>query len=97
MAVEVGVHVDTARTWRGRFADLGPPGLADRKRPGQPPLPPRCKLRRSRRRPAGFRPRPTRRRPAGRARSRPARPRRAWHRALPASIAERAATEPGAA
>ncbi|WP_241779707.1 helix-turn-helix domain-containing protein [Streptomyces natalensis] len=24
------------RTWRGRFADLGLPGLADRKRPGRP-------------------------------------------------------------
>ncbi|MEH0824219.1 MULTISPECIES: IS630 family transposase [unclassified Micromonospora] len=36
IAVEVGVHVDTVRTWRGRFADLGLPGLADRKRPGRP-------------------------------------------------------------
>lgn len=36
IAVEVGVHVDTVRTWRGRFADRGLPGLADRKRPGRP-------------------------------------------------------------
>ena len=36
IAVEVGVHVDTVRAWRGRFADLGLPGLADRKRPGRP-------------------------------------------------------------
>ncbi|WP_457520715.1 IS630 family transposase [Streptomyces sp. TE3672] len=36
IAVEAGVHVDTVRTWRGRFADLGLPGLADRKRPGRP-------------------------------------------------------------
>ncbi|MFD5113136.1 FAD-dependent oxidoreductase [Streptomyces sp. NPDC058391] len=35
-AVEVGVHVDTVRTWRGRYADLGLPELADRKRPGRP-------------------------------------------------------------
>jgi hypothetical protein len=28
--------VDTVRTWRGRFADLGLPGLADCKRPGRP-------------------------------------------------------------
>ncbi|MEU1340610.1 IS630 family transposase [Streptomyces sp. NPDC005827] len=36
IAVEVGVHVDTVRTWRDRFADLGLPGLGDRKRPGRP-------------------------------------------------------------
>ncbi|MFF4401651.1 helix-turn-helix domain-containing protein [Streptomyces sp. NPDC001480] len=36
IAVEAGVHVDTVRTWRGRFADLGLLGLADRKRPGRP-------------------------------------------------------------
>ncbi|MGI5430803.1 IS630 family transposase [Streptomyces sp. CA-179760] len=35
-AVEAGVHVDTVRTWRGRFADLGLPSLVDRKRPGRP-------------------------------------------------------------
>jgi hypothetical protein len=29
IAVEVGVHVDTVRKWRDRFADLGLPGLAD--------------------------------------------------------------------
>ncbi|MET8390046.1 helix-turn-helix domain-containing protein [Streptosporangium canum] len=36
IAVEVGVHVDTVRTWRGRFADGGLPALADRKRSGRP-------------------------------------------------------------
>ncbi|MBT2391443.1 IS630 family transposase [Streptomyces sp. ISL-1] len=36
IAVEAGVHVDTVRTWRGRFADLGLQGLLDRKRPGRP-------------------------------------------------------------
>jgi transposase len=29
--------VDTVRRWRGRFADEGLPGLADRSRPGRPP------------------------------------------------------------
>ncbi|MGW0886214.1 helix-turn-helix domain-containing protein [Streptomyces sp. NPDC002671] len=59
IAVEVGVHVDTVRTWRGRFADLGLPGLADRKCPG---------------RPAGFPPRPAHHCPDGRAQTWPARP-----------------------
>ncbi|MFJ6000433.1 helix-turn-helix domain-containing protein [Streptomyces sp. NPDC092370] len=36
IADRVGVHVDTVRTWRGRFAELGLPGLADRKRTGRP-------------------------------------------------------------
>ncbi|MEU9123565.1 IS630 family transposase [Streptomyces sp. NPDC048506] len=36
IAVEVGVHVDTVRTWRGRFADGGLPALADRRRSGRP-------------------------------------------------------------
>ncbi|WP_336319948.1 IS630 family transposase [Streptomyces lavendofoliae] len=36
IAAEVGVHVDTARTWRGRFADGGLPALADRRRSGRP-------------------------------------------------------------
>lgn len=36
IAVEVGVHLDTVRTWRGRFADGGLPALADRKRSGRP-------------------------------------------------------------
>ncbi|MCW2141220.1 DDE superfamily endonuclease [Actinoplanes cyaneus] len=31
------VSVDTVRRWRGRFADQGLPGLADRRRPGRPP------------------------------------------------------------
>ncbi|MGW1659252.1 IS630 family transposase [Streptomyces atratus] len=37
IARETGLHVDTVRTWRGRFADEGMPGLADRQRPGRPP------------------------------------------------------------
>ncbi|MFD4764636.1 IS630 family transposase [Streptomyces sp. NPDC058439] len=36
IALEVGVHVDTVRTWRGRFADGGLPALADRRRSGSP-------------------------------------------------------------
>jgi hypothetical protein len=31
-----GVHVDTVRYWRGRYADEGLPGLADRRRSGRP-------------------------------------------------------------
>ncbi|WP_405876643.1 helix-turn-helix domain-containing protein [Streptomyces sp. NBC_00005] len=37
IAERVGVHVDTVRTWRSRFAELGMPGLADRKRTGRAP------------------------------------------------------------
>jgi transposase len=37
IAERVGVHVDTVRTWRKRFAELGMPGLVDRKRTGRPP------------------------------------------------------------
>ncbi|WP_425247161.1 IS630 family transposase [Streptomyces sp. NEAU-NA10] len=37
IAERVGVHVDTVRTWRSRFAEQGMPGLADRKRTGRPP------------------------------------------------------------
>ena len=33
-----GVHVDTVRTWRGRFAAEGMKGLADRPRSGRPPV-----------------------------------------------------------
>jgi transposase len=33
----LGVSVDTARCWRGRYADQGLAGLADRPRPGRPP------------------------------------------------------------
>ncbi|GAA1024817.1 hypothetical protein Aple_000020 [Acrocarpospora pleiomorpha] len=32
-----GVSVDTVRTWRGRYAELGLNGLADRRRSGRPP------------------------------------------------------------
>ncbi|MFD4653853.1 helix-turn-helix domain-containing protein [Streptomyces sp. NPDC058441] len=36
IAAETRLHVDTVRTWRGRFADGGLPALADRKRSGRP-------------------------------------------------------------
>ncbi|MET9913328.1 helix-turn-helix domain-containing protein [Streptomyces sp. NPDC006476] len=36
IARETGLHLDTVRTWRGRFAEQGLPGLADRKRPCRP-------------------------------------------------------------
>jgi transposase len=36
IAVEVGVSVDTVRTWRGRFASQGLAGLVDRARSGRP-------------------------------------------------------------
>lgn len=36
IAVDLRLHVDTARKWRGRFARLGMAGLADRDRPGRP-------------------------------------------------------------
>jgi transposase len=37
IARETGLHLDTVRTWRGRFAAGGLPALADRKRSGRPP------------------------------------------------------------
>ncbi|MGW8065986.1 IS630 family transposase [Streptomyces ziwulingensis] len=36
IAAETHLHVDTVRTWRGRFAAGGLPALADRKRSGRP-------------------------------------------------------------
>ena len=36
IAVQVGISVDTVRTWRGRFAVQGLAGLADRARSGRP-------------------------------------------------------------
>ncbi|MFJ7495864.1 helix-turn-helix domain-containing protein [Streptomyces sp. NPDC097727] len=36
IARETGLHMDTVRTWRGRFADGGLPALADRRRCGRP-------------------------------------------------------------
>lgn len=33
---ETGLHLDTVRTWRGRFAEHGLPGLDDRERTGRP-------------------------------------------------------------
>lgn len=38
IARDLGVHVDTVRTWRGRFAADGMKGLADRPRCGRPPV-----------------------------------------------------------
>ena len=37
IAIEVGISVDTVRTWRGRFAAQGLAGLVDRARSGRPP------------------------------------------------------------
>jgi transposase len=37
IAARLGVTVDTARKWRGRFAAHGLAGLTDRPRPGRPP------------------------------------------------------------
>ncbi|MGW6215142.1 helix-turn-helix domain-containing protein [Streptomyces sp. NPDC055109] len=37
IAGETGPHLDTVRTWRGRFAERGLAGLSDRKRSGRPP------------------------------------------------------------
>ncbi|MFJ4190576.1 helix-turn-helix domain-containing protein [Kitasatospora sp. NPDC089509] len=34
IARETGLHLYTVRTWRGRFAEHGLPGLTDRKRTG---------------------------------------------------------------
>ncbi|WP_236655372.1 helix-turn-helix domain-containing protein [Streptacidiphilus carbonis] len=36
IARETGLHLDTVRTWRNRFADGGLPGMVDRKRTGRP-------------------------------------------------------------
>ncbi|MEU9322027.1 helix-turn-helix domain-containing protein [Streptomyces sp. NPDC048295] len=36
IARETGLHVETVRTWRGRFAEEGVAGLADRRRSGRP-------------------------------------------------------------
>ena len=38
IARETGLYLDTARTWRNRFADGGLPALADRRRSGRPAL-----------------------------------------------------------
>lgn len=38
IARQVGVHVDTVRIWRGRFAADGMKGLADGPRSGCPPV-----------------------------------------------------------
>lgn len=38
IARDLGVHVDTVRTWRGRFATDGMKGLVDRPRTGRPPV-----------------------------------------------------------
>ncbi|MEV7782040.1 helix-turn-helix domain-containing protein [Kitasatospora sp. NPDC088351] len=36
IARETGLHLDTVRRWRGRFAQAGLPGLEDRQRCGRP-------------------------------------------------------------
>jgi len=38
IARDLGLHVDTVRTWRGRFAAQGLEGLTDRARSGRPPV-----------------------------------------------------------
>jgi len=38
IAAGLGLHVDTVRTWRGRFAAEGLKGLGDRARCGRPPV-----------------------------------------------------------
>lgn len=38
IARELGLHLDTVRTWRARFATAGMTGLADRPRSGRPPV-----------------------------------------------------------
>jgi transposase len=38
IAAQVGVHVDTVRKWRHRFADAGLAGLKDAPRSGRPPV-----------------------------------------------------------
>ncbi|WP_435972757.1 helix-turn-helix domain-containing protein [Streptomyces sp. Qhu_M48] len=37
IAAQTRMHVDTVRTWRGRFAAGGLPGLSDRRRSDRPP------------------------------------------------------------
>ncbi|MER6029819.1 helix-turn-helix domain-containing protein [Streptomyces sp. NPDC001851] len=37
IAAQTRMHVDTVRTWRGRFAAGGLPALSDRRRSGRPP------------------------------------------------------------
>lgn len=37
IARETGLHLDTVRCWRGRFAERGLGGLSDRERSGRPP------------------------------------------------------------
>ncbi|WP_234047131.1 helix-turn-helix domain-containing protein, partial [Streptomyces adelaidensis] len=37
IARETGLHLDTVRCWRGRFAEHGLGGLRDRERSGRPP------------------------------------------------------------
>ncbi|MFI8876711.1 helix-turn-helix domain-containing protein [Streptomyces sp. NPDC055243] len=71
---ETGLHLDTVRTWRNRFAALALTGLADRKRSGRPPRFTALQVAQARPWPVGFPSRPTRHCHIGRARSWPARP-----------------------
>ena len=73
IAVQVGISVDTVRTWRGRFAEQGLAGLADRPAQAGPRGSPRCRSPRSKRWPASYRPMRERRCRDGRVRNWPAR------------------------
>ena len=58
IAAEVGVHVDTVRKWRRRFATAGLPGLRTCRAAGGDVRSRRCRSPRSRRWPAPCPPRP---------------------------------------
>lgn len=73
-ARETGLHVDTVRRWRGRFAQAGLPGSKTVNAAAVPPRSHRCGPPRSRHWPAGCLPGVTYRSHAGRARNWPARP-----------------------
>ncbi len=71
IARETGLHLDTVRTWRGRFAHGGLSALADRQRSGRPALFTPVQVAKPRRWPASYPPRPACRSPVGRALSWP--------------------------
>ncbi|MEU9469684.1 helix-turn-helix domain-containing protein [Streptomyces avermitilis] len=58
IARETGVHLDTVRLWRARFADGGLPALTDRKRTGRPARFTPVQVPRPRRWPVSSPPRP---------------------------------------
>ncbi|MFF4948655.1 helix-turn-helix domain-containing protein [Streptomyces chattanoogensis] len=80
IARETGLHLDTVRKWRGRFAEDGVPGLADRSRSGRPPSFTAPQAAQVKALACQLPLRPGRRCPAGRARSWPMRP---WPGASP--------------